>query len=138
MKLKGISAIIATLLILVITLGLAGLAYTYISRIFTSRTATLSLVDVYCYGGRATAIIRNEGTTDISGSSVRLIAINENCNELNTTKYLTSSDQSATFDNNFPAGEDVSIIFDNCKTGRAHVYRLRGPSNAFEISFYCA
>ena len=138
MKLKGISAIIATLLILVITLGLAGLAYTYISRIFTSRTATLSLVDAYCYGDKATVIIRNEGTTPISKDSVRLIAVNENCNELNTTNPLTSSGQSATFNNDFPAGEDISIMFDSCETGRAHVYRLRGPSNAFEISFYCA
>jgi|GEM_PF-6165570 len=137
MKVKGISAIIATLLILVITLGLAGIAYTYISRIFTARTATLSLVDVYCYGSDAAAIIRNDGTTDISGLSVTLIAVNENCNELNTTTSI-SNGQSAQFKNNFPAGKDVIINFANCERGRAHIYRLRGPSNAFEINFYCA
>jgi len=123
MKLKGISAIIATLLILVITLGLAGLAYTYISAIFTTRTATLSLIDSYCYGSEAHAVIKNEGTTPINGTTIYLTPINSDC-----TKPSIPTLQ---------PGESVDLKFTNCGTGRAHVWRLRGPSNAFEISFYC-
>ena len=125
MKLKGISAIIATLLILVITLGLAGLAYTYIKMIFTTRMATLSLVDSYCYGSEGYAIIKNEGTTPINTSTIILTKINSDCEE------------PSSIPDTIQPGESVELKFTNCGTGRGHVWRLRGPANAFEITFYC-
>ena len=126
MKVKGISAIIATLLILVITLGLAGLAYTYISRIFTARTRTLFLVDAFCYGTDATIVIRNEGTTDLAGGSVKLIhASGGSC---------SGSQQPSTF----PAGEEVMWNLTGCELGKVHVYRLIGPASTTEVVFTCA
>ena len=126
MKLKGISAIIATLLILVITLGLAGLAYTYISRIFTARTRTLFVIDAFCYGTDAKIIVRNEGTTDISGSSVKLIhASGGTCS--NSKKPTT-----------FPPGEEVMWNLTGCQSGKIHVYRLIGPASSTEVVFTCA
>jgi flagellin-like protein len=60
---KGISTVIATLLMLIITIALAGLAYSYISGIFTARTAVvLTITDAVCPGDAITVTVRNDGT----------------------------------------------------------------------------
>lgn len=66
---KGVSAIIATILMLIITIGLAGTAYVYISGVMTTRTAvTLSISDASCTGiavGDTMSIVTmNDGTAD--------------------------------------------------------------------------
>jgi len=63
---KAISDIIAILLMLIITIGLAGLAYSYISGVFTSRTAVTLSVDAAgcsCNTTHVTVAVRNDGTT---------------------------------------------------------------------------
>ncbi|MEM5766319.1 MAG: archaellin/type IV pilin N-terminal domain-containing protein [Candidatus Aenigmatarchaeota archaeon] len=73
MERKGISTVIATLLMLMITIALAGAAYTYISGVFTARTAViLSVVgEPYCQpGGTTNAItfwLMNDGTSPATG-----------------------------------------------------------------------
>ncbi len=59
---KGISTVIATILMLMITIGLAGTAYLYISGAFTQQLQGLELVDEFCQGG-TTAVItfKNSG-----------------------------------------------------------------------------
>jgi len=67
---KGISDVIAMLLMLVITIGLVGLAYSYISGVFTARTAVvLSIVPEAssCTSTTITVAVRNDGTSP-SGS----------------------------------------------------------------------
>jgi flagellin-like protein len=67
-NMKGISAVIAVLLLLVITLGLVGLAYGYISGVFTAKTAVvLSIEDAECTVSDITVWVTNDGTTT-SGS----------------------------------------------------------------------
>ena len=74
---KGISSVIATLLMLVITISLVGFAYTYISGTLTSKTSTaFSVVDAL----NDMVILRNDGTDPITkftatldGNSVNLI-----------------------------------------------------------------
>ena len=64
---KGVSAIIATILMLVITIALAGLAYSYMSGILTSRTAVVLTIDAsatQCSGDMITVFVRNDGTTN--------------------------------------------------------------------------
>jgi flagellin-like protein len=64
---KGVSAVIATILMLMITIALSGMAYMYISGIFTSKTSTgVEVVDTYCAGGNATITLRNIGTTALN------------------------------------------------------------------------
>jgi flagellin-like protein len=64
MQMKGISTVVATLLMLIITIALAGLAYSYISGIFTARTAViLTIADATCNATYVTAWVRNDGTT---------------------------------------------------------------------------
>lgn len=65
---KGISEVIAVLLMLVIVIGLTGLAYTYITGVFTARTAVVLSVDAAATtcapnNGPITVFVRNDGTT---------------------------------------------------------------------------
>ena len=67
---KGISTIIATIIMVVITIGLISVAYLYMSGLVTSRTGTnLQLVDAYCRSGNFTLLIKNAGTIDLSGTT---------------------------------------------------------------------
>lgn len=60
----GISSIIATILILMIVIALAGSAYFFIGGIFIRRTAqSFSIIDAY----ENTIIIKNDGTANITG-----------------------------------------------------------------------
>lgn len=64
---KGISEVIATILMLMITLALAGTAYLFISSAFTQQTQGIEITDAFCVKGvNATIIIRNVGTNPIS------------------------------------------------------------------------
>src|SRR3990167_6460450 len=66
--LKGISAVIATILMLVITIALAGTAYLYISGIFTTQTQGIEVIDNFCSAtGVITMTIRNIGTNNVTG-----------------------------------------------------------------------
>lgn len=63
---KAISDIIAVLLMLIITIGLAALAYSYISGVFTSRTAVKLSLDAEassCNKTYFTLYVRNDGST---------------------------------------------------------------------------
>jgi flagellin-like protein len=67
---KGVSTVIATLIMLVITIGLAGMAYMYISGVFTAQTQGIEIVDAWCSGGTVNIRIRNIGTMSISANSI--------------------------------------------------------------------
>jgi FlaG/FlaF family flagellin (archaellin) len=73
---KGISTVIATLLMLVITLGLIGIAYGYITGIFGARMAVVLSAEARCGSGNAISVrVRNEGTTPIPWSSIFISGI---------------------------------------------------------------
>jgi flagellin-like protein len=66
---KGISTIIATIILVVITIGLISTAYLYFSGLIGGMTeGAISLVDAYCVAASddIIAIVKNEGTADIS------------------------------------------------------------------------
>ena len=70
---KGVSDVIAMLLMLVITIGLVSLAYSYISGVFTSKTAVVLSQDGtgICQAGATTNSItfwiRNDGSSTATG-----------------------------------------------------------------------
>jgi len=79
---KGVSDIIAEILMLVITIGIVGTAYMYISGMMTSKTAfTISVIDYSCIGTGATRninlVISNDGTTDILNGDVKIYVDNQ-------------------------------------------------------------
>jgi len=66
---KAISTVIATLLMLIITIALVGFSYTFISGVVTSRTATVfSVVDTF----GDTVTVRNDGTVAIESMTASL------------------------------------------------------------------
>lgn len=70
---KGISEIIATILMLMITLAISGTAYIFISGAFTQQTQGLEVVDAFCQDGSpdvVNLIMRNLGTSAISTNGV--------------------------------------------------------------------
>ena len=76
---KGISDVIAILLMLVVTVGLVGLAYSYISGVFTARTAVvLSIVAdaSFCNSTTITVAVRNDGTSPSGTVTLSITAPN--------------------------------------------------------------
>jgi flagellin-like protein len=72
---KGISTVIATILMLMLTIALAGMAYMYISGIFTSRTSKIVEIDADASRCNRTHIflyIRNIGTVKFDTGSVNI------------------------------------------------------------------
>lgn len=73
---KGISTIIATIILLVITIGLAGTAYIFISNMLQSHfSKTINLLDVDCNPSTPTQayitiILSNDGTMNITDSEI--------------------------------------------------------------------
>jgi flagellin-like protein len=121
---KGISAIVATILMLLITISLAGTVLLYTSGILTSRTRALTLIDSYCAGTAATVTIRNEGPDTIAAGEQTLTQISGTCSGLPTLTAITSK-------------TNLGYAFSGCGTG-FHKFRLIGPSNALELDFTCA
>ena len=68
---KGIATIIATIILVVITIGLVSTAYLYFSGLIGGMTeGAISLVDAYCAkDDHIYVIVKNEGTADISSLS---------------------------------------------------------------------
>ena len=125
---KGISPVIATLLMLVITISLAGFAYTWLSRVMRARTMTIEVFDEFCWGnGTGFITIRNSGTATIPAGSISVMEVSANC-----TDKLEDSD----FASELPPGSTLSGTF-TCQTGAVHVWRIRGPSNVVEASVTC-
>ena len=120
---KGLSPIIATLLLLLMSIGLASMAWTFFSAAFTSKTKIITLIDSFCSGTTGHVILMNDGMETIRASEQMLIPIDEACTE------PTLSD--------IPPGARIVYNFTDCTTGRRHRYRLEGPSNYVEIMFSC-
>ena len=72
---KGISSVIATVLMLAITIALVGIAWMFVSGVFTATTATaFSIVDSYQY----IVTIRNDGTVPITSLTATVDGNNVN------------------------------------------------------------
>ncbi len=69
---KGVSAVIATILMLMITIALAGTAYLYITGIFGSKTSVNLAVDPSssCTASAFTVAVRNDGTSVASNVKI--------------------------------------------------------------------
>jgi len=107
MLLKGVSEVIAMVMMLVITLALAGTAYVFISGAFTRQTQGIEVVDSYCSGGTVRITIRNIGTSTISRIDWERISPGSN------SSYIT----------NLAVGDKASFE-DNCEPGKTCVYRI--------------
>lgn len=122
---KGVSAVIATILMLMITIALAGMAYMYISGIFTTQTQGVEVVDSYCAAGTVTLVIRNIGTANITS--------------LTCTQTAPSGDTCSFTGVNTAPGTTQSFT-DACSGtgGRSCVYRITPPvGRSVTASVFC-
>ncbi len=125
---KGISPVIATLLLLVITLGLIGMAYGYISGIFTAKTGK-SIDEITgsascTIGGAASWTVKNIGSTAIVAGDLSLTVI---------SGCTIDPDVSATTITTLGI---TTIDATGCSSGLVK-YKLIGPSNAIDLEVMC-
>lgn len=126
---KGISAVIATILMLMITIALAGTAYLYITGVFTARTGVVLSVDPTTACINSTHImvaVRNDGTTPTGVISIDIT---------NSSGIVTTNVCSIT---TITAGGSASAICP--KTGASGLYSIRAYSGSSSApgSAYCA
>ncbi|OGI14949.1 hypothetical protein A3K63_02895 [Candidatus Micrarchaeota archaeon RBG_16_49_10] len=126
---KGISAIIATILLLLITIALAGTAYVFISGMLAARTTyTIDIESPECIKTGAiynvTFALRNDGTESVTTSS---IVVRDGVTTLNmaygtatlTAKTVTTATSTSTL------------------TAGSHKVSVTGQSNSESFTVYC-
>jgi FlaG/FlaF family flagellin (archaellin) len=120
---KGISTIIASIILVVITIGLISVAYLYMSGLMTGITATnIKLEDVFCNTTHMMYLITNIGTTNVSDVSI----------------YMDGSLQTKTCNPTFPIVASGSTSCTHSYSGFTyHQLRVVGPSNAIPANPKC-
>jgi flagellin-like protein len=138
---KGVSAVIATILMLMIVIALAGMAYMYLIGMFTSRTAkTIDITDAGCRplpGGTVNPVngyyvsIKNLDVSTPVLVSELSVRIDGNLVTFNSTVCpgATSIVGGATQNCDIAAASD--------KAGTFHRIRIVGPANAAEEPANC-
>jgi flagellin-like protein len=91
---KGITPIISVIILLLITIGLASAAWTYMSGYMNSLTSrVLEISPASCIGGtQVTFLVRNAGTNNIGGDSIKAMNLNSGAAEALTWQYLNGTD----------------------------------------------
>jgi len=122
---KGISTIIATILLLIITIGLAGTAYMFISGMLTSKISkTISVLGSYCNGTHMTLIVANDGTDSIAAVELKV--------------YINNQEASGLFSAGIdPHTSDVDITQTSVNSGSANKVLVISPSNSIDMTVWC-
>ena len=119
---KGVSDIISSLLIIVITLGIIGFSYSYISGIFTSKTA---YVLTYVASNYGEIIVRNDGTQPLPASQIQAFVRGSP-----EEKVRIKSDKDI-----IPPGQIATItILDSYKFSGTKTVTLIAPGNTLRIN----
>lgn len=126
---KGISAIVATVIMLLITITLAGVAYTFIQGTFTSSTQGIDVDDAYCSGSTVTVVLRNIGTNNVT--------------RVTCSQTAPASDTTCDFGIMTPeigpgATKTVTDVCGANGTARSCIYRIVPPSGkSVTANAYC-
>lgn len=127
---KGMSAVIATILMLMITIALAGTAYMYISGTFTSKTQGIDIADYFCASGTVNLMMKNIGTINVTALS-----------SIGCTQTSPSGDSCTLSGGSFPLEPGrTTTVTDTCTgTGaRSCIYRIVPPMGpAVQASVLC-
>lgn len=137
---KGVSAVIATILMLMITIALAALAYTYISGAFTQATGVVVQIDATattCSGSAITVYVRNSGTEQTDASKISLSGTSSTGVPLGVSVVNGPCGLSSL---KLPAGGGAvkcTTTLTGATQGNNRVV-VSGPSNTVTGSVYCA
>ena len=124
-SMKGIAEVVGVIMILMITLSLSSLTYMYVGNVYAQYTRPIEVVDAYCMDGKATFVIRNGGDVDLNANSLSCRPISQTC---------TSS---CTVPSNIAPGAAGAVTATGCTLGRAHTWKLIGPSNGIDLYASC-
>ena len=132
---KGISAVIATILMLMITIAMAGVAYMYISGIFTRQTGVVVEIDetaTTCLSNNTIIVyVRNSGTLQTDASKVTLSGTKSDA-----TTWASTACGAAATKINAGAGAVACAGLAAGTTGTNTIV-VSGPSNTARGSVYC-
>lgn len=124
---KGISAIIATILLVLITIALVAAAYTYFSGMIGGKTSkALSLSDAYCNGTHITLVVSNDGTSNITDAEVKVL--------------IDNFDRSGNYDFGTIAPHNSVIVVPTGYSGESkgqHTLLLVAPSSSPRVNVNC-
>ena len=125
---KGISPIIGIIIILLITIAIAGAAYSYISTIWGRTTEGVQMISSDCArinstDSNATFLIRNIGTKAITSITMT------RTNPTGTPNIVTPG--------NIDAGENSLMYDDICPTGNLCTYRIVTGGQSQEAYAQC-
>jgi FlaG/FlaF family flagellin (archaellin) len=134
---KGVSTIIASILMVVITIGLTSVAYLYLSGIISGTTAqNIALLDAYCEptDNNISVLIKNDGTIGITANTIRWY-VDGSDRKVHMYPAIGCNDTTA-----LGAGNTVSCTIWGAGGGTQNGFReLRviGPSNAVGGTVEC-
>jgi len=125
---KGVSGIIATILLVVIVIALIGLAYNYFSGIMSGRTEqSISLSDAYCNETHITIVLLNDGTKDLSDSDITVLIDNLPRSDNYAFGTITPHDTATAV----PTGDSPDL------TSGQHTLLITSPSNSVRQVVNC-
>jgi len=129
---KGISTIIATIMLLVITIGLAGTAYVFISNLLKiSFSKTINLLDLSCNPSgtpnqaNITIILSNDGTQNITDSELTVLVDGN----IKSPQF--------TFSTVIPHTTAVATSSDTYLMNKVHTVVISSPSNSVRSEIWC-
>ena len=122
---KGVAEVLGVIMILMITLSLASLTYSYVGNVYAQKTRPIEIVDSYCMEGKATFVIRNGGSVDLNANSINCRPISQSCSA------------SCALPSNIPPAGAGAVTATGCTSGRAHTWHLVGPSNGIDLYVMC-
>jgi len=135
---KGVSAVIATILMLMITIAMAGLAYGFISGAFTQKTGVVIEIDetgTSCSGTIITVYVRNTGTMAADCADVTLSGTTSAGASMTMTGGGTCGP--ATDKLNAGAGAKKCATTTGTGTPGTNTVVASGPSNTVSATVYC-
>ncbi len=130
MKKRGITPIISVILMLMLTLSLAGIAFSYTRGMLSSTLArNINVIDATCKNGRMSLILKNIGTDDINVAKDLTVLLNGEVVKSSRIKWS---------DKNIRAGGSiVTLKIKNCKDGSNTFKIIAGTGSIADGIAYC-
>lgn len=130
---RGISTIIAAILLLIITIGLASTAYLFITRLLYAQTSkTIQVLDATCTGGNITLVVSNQGTDIITSANLKVHIDNvDRTNRFTPLTPLTPQNTTVhTYEPESYTPPDPTL------SGSVRI-RVTSPSNSIDTTIWC-
>jgi len=124
---KGIATIIAAIILLIITISLAGTAYAFINLILKGRISkSISMLGSSCNGTHVTIVIANEGTDVINGTELKVLINGQPANPPDFGADVTIEPHSS-----------AVKTFAGVQANKPNQIIVTSPSNSVDFTVWC-